>query len=86
MLVGHDYLERGRRPEILRLDLGASSYLDRSMSPAEDRVTSLTAAGSASPGQEGVAQFATTHWSLVLTAQERSPAADRPREASAEGA
>src|SRR5438094_9574506 len=59
-----------------RLDLGASSYLDRSVNPTEDRVTSLTAMGSAVGRQEGVAQFATTHWSVVLTAQERSAAAD----------
>jgi len=74
--VGHDYPERGTSSRILRLDLGASSYLDHGVSPAEDRVTSLTAIGSAAAGQEGVAQFATTHWSVVLTAQERSPAAD----------
>jgi len=76
VLVGHDYPERGTSSRILRLDLGASSYLDHGVSPAEDRVTSLTAIGSAAAGQEGVAQFATTHWSVVLTAQERSPAAD----------
>ena len=74
--MGHDYPERGTSSRILRLDLGASSYLDHGVSPAEDRVTSLTAIGSAAAGQEGVAQFATTHWSVVLTAQERSPAAD----------
>ena len=42
--------------------------------PVDDRVTSLTS-GSGT-GQNGRAAFATTHWSVVLTAQERSPAAD----------
>jgi RNA polymerase sigma factor (sigma-70 family) len=40
----------------------------------DDRVTSLTSGGGT--GQNGCAAFATTHWSVVLTAQERSPAAD----------
>jgi RNA polymerase sigma-70 factor (ECF subfamily) len=42
--------------------------------PVDDRVTSLTSGGGT--GQNGRAAFATTHWSVVLTAQERSPAAD----------
>jgi RNA polymerase sigma factor (sigma-70 family) len=41
--------------------------------PADDQVTSLTGIGS-SPGN-GAAAFATTHWSVVLTAQGESPAA-----------
>jgi RNA polymerase sigma factor (sigma-70 family) len=42
--------------------------------PVDDRVTSLTSGGGT--GQNGGAAFATTHWSVVLTAQKRSPAAD----------
>jgi RNA polymerase sigma-70 factor (ECF subfamily) len=42
--------------------------------PVDDRVTSLTSGGGT--GQNGRAAFATTHWSVVLTAQGRSPAAD----------
>jgi len=42
--------------------------------PVDDRVTSLTSGGGT--GKNGRAAFATTHWSVVLTAQERSPAAD----------
>ena len=42
--------------------------------PVDDRVTSLTSGGGT--GQNGPAAFATTQWSVVLTAQERSPAAD----------
>ena len=42
--------------------------------PVDDRVTSMTSGGGT--GQNGRAAFATTHWSVVLTAQERSPAAD----------
>ena len=43
--------------------------------PADDQVTSLTGAGPAAVGQNGAVAFATTHWSLVLTAQGESPAA-----------
>jgi RNA polymerase sigma factor (sigma-70 family) len=69
---------KGNAADDYRLDFGVSFYLNRSVSAAEDSesVRELTAIGSAAAGQEGVAQFATTHWSVVLTAQERSPAAD----------
>ena len=43
--------------------------------PADDEATSLNAIGSAAPGQHGAVAFATTHWSVVLTAQGESPAA-----------
>jgi len=46
--------------------------------PVDDRVTSLTSGGGT--GQNGRAAFATTHWSVVLTAQERSSAADEALE------
>jgi DNA-directed RNA polymerase specialized sigma24 family protein len=46
--------------------------LDRSV-PADDQVTSLTGAGGSA--QNGAVLFATTHWSVVLTAQGESPAA-----------
>jgi DNA-directed RNA polymerase specialized sigma24 family protein len=41
---------------------------------AEDDVTSATAYGAAAAGQRGIA-FTTTHWSVVLAAQDESPAA-----------
>ncbi len=43
--------------------------------PADDQVTSLTGVGPAAAGQNGGMAFATTHWSVVLTAQGESPAA-----------
>ena len=49
------------------------------MVPAEDEATSLTASGPAPAGHHGAA-FATTHWSVVLTAQGQSPAADQALE------
>ena len=55
------------------LDFGPTFYLDRSV-PADDQVTSLTGVGD--DARNGTVAFATTHWSVVLTAQERSPAAD----------
>jgi RNA polymerase sigma factor (sigma-70 family) len=42
---------------------------------ADDRVTSLTGVEPAATGQNGAVAFATTHWSIVLTAQGESPAA-----------
>ena len=48
------------------------------MLPAEDDVTSLTATGG--NAQHGPAAFTTTHWSIVLAAQGRSPAADEALE------
>ena len=44
--------------------------------PADDRVASLTGVEPAAAGQNGAVAFATTRWSLVLTAQSESPAAD----------
>jgi len=55
-----------------RLDFAATFYLDRSVS-ADDQVTSLTGIG-LSP-RNGAAVFATTHWSVVLTAQGESRSA-----------
>jgi RNA polymerase sigma factor (sigma-70 family) len=43
--------------------------------PADNQVTSLTGVGPAAAGQNGGVAFATTHWSVVLTAQGESPAA-----------
>jgi DNA-directed RNA polymerase specialized sigma24 family protein len=50
------------------------------VTPAADDVTSLDAIGSAAAGHHGPAPFTTTHWSVVLTAQGRSPAADQALE------
>ena len=46
--------------------------------PADDQVTSVTAIGSST--QNGAAAFATTHWSVVLEAQGKSPAAQEALE------
>src|SRR5437016_4042908 len=43
--------------------------------PVNDEVTSLSAIGPAAAGQNGAVAFTTTHWSVVLEAQGRSPAA-----------
>src|SRR5438067_12783310 len=43
--------------------------------PADDEVTSLTARGGAPGGTGWPVAFTTTHWSVVLTAQDESPAA-----------
>jgi RNA polymerase sigma-70 factor (ECF subfamily) len=43
--------------------------------PADDPVASLTGVDPAAVGQNGAVAFATTHWSVVLTAQGESPAA-----------
>ena len=43
--------------------------------PADDEVTSLTARGGAAGGLDWPVAFTTTHWSLVLSAQDESPAA-----------
>ena len=48
------------------------------MAPSENDVTSLTAIGG--NAHHGPAAFTTTHWSIVLTAQGRSPAADEALE------
>jgi len=60
-----------------RLDFRAIFYLNRSMRAA-DRVTSLTRAGESV--QNGAVAFATTHWSVVLTARGESPAAEEALE------
>jgi len=46
--------------------------------PADDQVTSLTGVGGSA--QNGAVAFTTTHWSVVLAAQGRSPAADEALE------
>ncbi len=46
--------------------------------PADDQVTSLSAIGESA--QNGAVAFATTHWSVVLTAQGESPAAQEALE------
>ncbi len=48
------------------------------MSPADDKVTSLTGVGK--PAAAGAAGFTTTHWSVVLAAQGDSPEADKALE------
>src|SRR5438046_7674866 len=65
----------GAPPRQCRLDFGGSSYLDRSVSPA-DEVTSLTGiGGNASRACGSPGAFTTTHWSVVRTEQGESPAA-----------
>jgi RNA polymerase sigma factor (sigma-70 family) len=53
--------------------------LNRSV-PADDRVTSLAGIDLADAGQNGAAAFLTTHWSIVLTAQGESAAAQEALE------
>jgi RNA polymerase sigma factor (sigma-70 family) len=55
-----------------KLDFDATFYFDDNV-PADDQVTSLTGLGGSA--HHGAAAFATTHWSVVLTAQGESPAA-----------
>ena len=43
--------------------------------PADDEVTSLTARSEGPGGPDWPVAFTTTHWSVVLTAQDESPAA-----------
>src|SRR5436305_14870354 len=70
----------GAPPRQCRLDFGGSSYLDRSVSPA-DEVTSLTGiGGNASRACGSQVAFTTTHWSVVLEAQGESPAAQEALE------
>jgi RNA polymerase sigma factor (sigma-70 family) len=57
--------------------LQASFYLDHSV-PVDDQVTSLTGPGGSA--QNGGIAFVTTHWSVVLTAQGESPAAQEALE------
>jgi RNA polymerase sigma factor (sigma-70 family) len=72
----------GSAAEDYRLDFGATFYLNRSVSAAEDSesVRELTAIGSAAAGQHAAASFTTTHWSLVLEAQGETPAAQKALE------
>jgi RNA polymerase sigma-70 factor (ECF subfamily) len=60
-----------------RLDVSATFYLDGNV-PADDEVTSLT--GVRGSAQNGAVAFATTHWSVVLTAQGESSAAQEALE------
>jgi RNA polymerase sigma-70 factor (ECF subfamily) len=60
-----------------RLDFHATFYLDRGV-PDNDEVTSQSAIGGSA--QNGAVAFATTHWSVVLTAQGESPAAQEALE------
>jgi len=54
--------------------------LNRGVSPAENDVTSSTAIGPAPGMPKGAAQFASTHWSVVVEAQGESPAAQEALE------
>jgi RNA polymerase sigma factor (sigma-70 family) len=47
---------------------------------AKDNGASLTTIGLAAAGQNGAVAFATTHWSMVMTAQGDSPEADKALE------
>lgn len=60
-----------------RLDFRSTFYLDRGV-PADDEATSLGAIGGSA--QNGAVAFTTTHWSVVLTAQDESPAAQEALE------
>src|SRR4026207_1823073 len=48
--------------------------------PADDEVASLTASGGALGGPDWPVAFTTTHWSVVLTAQDESPEAQEALE------
>ena len=52
----------------------ATFYIDGGV-PADDELSSLTARGGAPGGPDWPVAFTTTHWSVVLTAQDESPAA-----------
>jgi RNA polymerase sigma-70 factor (ECF subfamily) len=69
--------KRGSSP-LCRLAFGAIFYLDRTVSPAPEEVTSTTRIGAS--GQYGGAAFTTTHWSVVVEAQGESPAAQEALE------
>jgi RNA polymerase sigma-70 factor (ECF subfamily) len=60
-----------------KLDFGTAFCLDDRV-PADDQVTALTGIGGSA--QDGAVAFATTHWSVVLTAQGESPAAEEALE------
>src|SRR5437762_10227586 len=69
------------RPNLIpggyRLDFRPTFYLNRRM-PSGDWVKSLTGVGASAPNQ--AIAFTTTRWSVVLTAQGESPAADQALE------
>ena len=48
--------------------------------PPDDKVTSLSGVGSATPGPSDAPIFSTTNWSVVLEAQGGSPAAQQALE------
>ena len=50
------------------------------MTPDGDKVTSSSVTIPAAAGQSGAVAFTTTHWSVVLTAQGESPAAEEALE------
>src|SRR4029453_8025047 len=60
-----------------RLDFRSTFYLDRGV-PADDEAPSLAAIGGSA--QNSAVAFTTTHWSVVLTAQDESPAAQEALE------
>jgi hypothetical protein len=60
------------------LDFGTAFYLDRSVTPVDEKVTSLT--GVDARAQDSPVAFATTHWSVVIEAQGDSPAAQEALE------
>src|SRR5213596_3492420 len=65
----------GQRRKIVtecRLDCRAIFYLDRNVPPDGDQASGNRIDSSA---QNGAVAFTTTHWSVVLTAQDESPAA-----------
>ncbi len=63
----------GERPlQDMQLDIRAPFYFYRSV-PIDDQVTSLTGVGRTA--EDGAVAFATTHWSVVLTARGESAAA-----------
>src|SRR5437667_7577788 len=65
------------RPTQCRLAFGTHFYCDYAVSAAPDDVTSLSATG---PASAGAGVFTTTHWSVVLEAQGKSPAAQEALE------
>jgi RNA polymerase sigma factor (sigma-70 family) len=70
-------MTRERRLRQCKLAFDATFYFDGNV-PADDQVTSLTGLGGSA--HHGAAVFATTHWSVVLTAQGESPAAQEALE------
>ena len=64
--------------ESWRLAFGEVLHSDRAVSAAPHEVTSTAAAGASE--QHAGAAFTTTHWSVVLEAQDESPAAQEALE------